>query len=1030
MSEIFLRSVEFSNFRIYGDSYAFEFPNGPGISLITGGNGLGKTSFFDGLEWALTNQVGRFNDIHVDGRRKNYDPLTRVGALEKSHRVSLEFSDGSIIDRGAGFDVSEEEVIRLLKRPDWADISSLSGYLSITHFFGQTSAQRFSMRKPSDQWEALKGPAGVDRINALRERMSGLGVKRAFTKVIEDRIAKLDQARLDLVVWNELTGERDRARQLSSSENAIQPSELHLEAENLANQIIKVTGQGSWTGALEIMLPENTLGAVSTLLNSAMHDAVLEMEKIEGLMSFLSDFESGRSEASALSGDIEKSEARLNLAKDQLKQAETSLMETVERLRVSELEANSYHNRLIALGRVADSVKQLNEATARQAELATLLNFTESALSDAAARVASLRDEYAFAAGQRSERRELANRMSLARTRFQVSQSQVRLQFEIERVVQMIADKNPVALREKRTVWIAEEAIANERVADLTSKLREHDDRSRAILEAATAIAHRLDHNDTTCPVCATTFAPGDLLAIVKDQRKDDSTSASSLATDLAELRLEIEHLTRQLAQANHELAEVANLEKTLASHQSQEAELSQQLVEAGGAPHTIYSESEIAEIEEQLRDFDDFLEKGLSVEDLAVGVSEAEATLSAEMAKRSSVIQLQTQVNEEIQSCKSHLVQYPNLWNSETGVLIDLLVEREFVERAASDAGAAISQVKSELLSKHLEREARHEAEVQENGVLTRANARLSTLALQLEAGRRRWADAGQSGEPDPARLTSYRHLKTEAFNKLKSIQVGLEQLTIRYRKWLNDERLRKLEDDISRQMEASHEASEYEYQASLIKRVESAQDELTLAQAAKEKVDHVGSSMQDLARNYADRVLEPLNATINRFARMMMTLSETEVTYKAEHHVTRSELRPNIIRSEPDGSTSRLDMNPSLYFSEGQLSALSVAALFAASTTFGWSRWRGLLLDDPLQHNDVIHASAFMDLLRQMVLGLNYQVILSTHDSAEAEFLIRKCRSAGIPYCVHELGARGAAGLVQENASNAISTREFKVD
>jgi exonuclease SbcC len=86
---------------------------------------------------------------------------------------------------------------------------------------------------------------------------------------------------------------------------------------------------------------------------------------------------------------------------------------------------------------------------------------------------------------------------------------------------------------------------------------------------------------------------------------------------------------------------------------------------------------------------------------------------------------------------------------------------------------------------------------------------------------------------------------------------------------------------------------------------------------------------------------------------------------------------------------------MNPNFYFSEGQLSALSVSALLAASTTFGWSRWRGLLLDDPLQHNDVIHASAFMDLLRQMVRELGYQ-IMSTHDSAEAEFLGRKCRSA----------------------------------
>jgi ABC-type nitrate/sulfonate/bicarbonate transport system ATPase subunit len=93
-------------------------------------------------------------------------------------------------------------------------------------------------------------------------------------------------------------------------------------------------------------------------------------------------------------------------------------------------------------------------------------------------------------------------------------------------------------------------------------------------------------------------------------------------------------------------------------------------------------------------------------------------------------------------------------------------------------------------------------------------------------------------------------------------------------------------------------------------------------------------------------------------------------------------------------------------------------VSALFAASTTFQWSRWRCLLMDDPLQHNDVIHASAFMDLVRQLVRCLDYQVIMSTHDSAEAAFLIRKCQSAKIPFIVHELLPPGNGGLISEAA------------
>lgn len=48
------------------------------------------------------------------------------------------------------------------------------------------------------------------------------------------------------------------------------------------------------------------------------------------------------------------------------------------------------------------------------------------------------------------------------------------------------------------------------------------------------------------------------------------------------------------------------------------------------------------------------------------------------------------------------------------------------------------------------------------------------------------------------------------------------------------------------------------------------------------------------------------------------------------------------------------------------------------------------------------------------QLVRRLGYQVILSTHDSAEAEFLISKCRSAGVPLTVHTLAPPSEEGLV----------------
>ncbi|MCI5224389.1 MAG: hypothetical protein D3924_17410 [Candidatus Electrothrix sp. AR4] len=55
-------------------------------------------------------------------------------------------------------------------------------------------------------------------------------------------------------------------------------------------------------------------------------------------------------------------------------------------------------------------------------------------------------------------------------------------------------------------------------------------------------------------------------------------------------------------------------------------------------------------------------------------------------------------------------------------------------------------------------------------------------------------------------------------------------------------------------------------------------------------------------------------------------------------------------------------------------------------------WIPWRALLLDDPTQHHDLVHASSVFDLLRDYISDLGFQVMLSTHDSQQANFFRRK--------------------------------------
>jgi hypothetical protein len=105
--------------------------------------------------------------------------------------------------------------------------------------------------------------------------------------------------------------------------------------------------------------------------------------------------------------------------------------------------------------------------------------------------------------------------------------------------------------------------------------------------------------------------------------------------------------------------------------------------------------------------------------------------------------------------------------------------------------------------------------------------------------------------------------------------------------------------------------------------------------------------------------------------------------------------------------------NVDPMLVHSEGQMAALAVSMLCAASLTYPWSRWRALILDDPLQHNDAIHAAAFADYISNMVRVKDYQVLLTTHDLGEAEFLQRKFGARNIPCAVLNLLGRGNNGV-----------------
>ena len=75
-----------------------------------------------------------------------------------------------------------------------------------------------------------------------------------------------------------------------------------------------------------------------------------------------------------------------------------------------------------------------------------------------------------------------------------------------------------------------------------------------------------------------------------------------------------------------------------------------------------------------------------------------------------------------------------------------------------------------------------------------------------------------------------------------------------------------------------------------------------------------------------------------------------------------------------------------------------------------------RALLLADPLQQNDIILTAAFVDVMRNMVEMDGYQLVMSSHDRGESEFIARKFQAAGLPCTTVVLTAPSENGVVWE--------------
>jgi exonuclease SbcC len=516
--------------------------------------------------------------------------------------------------------------------------------------------------------------------------------------------------------------------------------------------------------------------------------------------------------------------------------------------------------------------------------------------------------------------------------------------------------------------------------------------------------------------VCAQVHPTGELLRKARGSIARYSSRTAALIDELRKLQLEIAEASQGQAQCNRELAEIEASLVALARQreeiEKQKNELLQRPEIAGASLETLPSmlKERGTALHQQEQDSSAKVTALRVADELALAAHQYEA---AEIKLRGELQVAKVELSQTdgvLQECQAKLATAAEIIKAGGGLdtLLDYRNERlREVAKVESDI--------RDLRGKLEGHEKKLQAVTPRSAEMTAKRESDEKLLAELKAESARlvasWQELALDGTPNESAIREARGGVEKKVSENEKILERIAKTVVGVEAWALQTQLAALERAVDDWIKNTR-ANSKEHCTDILQQKFAIQvTALNRARAAQKRAEDVAGKLMDLAGRFSASALEPLSARISAFNRL---ISPFPYEFKLSPHVTATRTRTQARVTMPSVRSNRtLERDPEWWLSEGQMSAMGLSVLLGASTVYRWARWRALLLDDPLQNTDLIHAAAFGDVIRSLMLDQGFQVIVSTHDHDEADFLIRKCRRANLPVRKVELLSLGPSGL-----------------
>ncbi|MFL1551184.1 AAA family ATPase [Pseudomonas sp. D47] len=968
-----LKSVTLSNIRRFGSEATIELS--PGATILIAPNGTGKTAVFEAIELALTGKINRLGD--------DLSPIIRDSQTHA--QVSLNF-DGIIASSRvnlAGEVVQGGDLSAIF--PDTAP-GDLPYLLRLTHLLDQRERDWLVQTDPKAAGAQLaRLPIGRDGAQASTVLA---GIRRSLTEQVNQAKVLLAAIEVEQRDWQSLAQERDIAA--AQSQGALRTR------DTIARTISDIANQ---TQSLALLPPGLLTEPVRQDSLETVHLALAEMLQVK--VARLREQISALTEVDDLIGKFLSDQSQVQILSQANTSAKVALDDKMQERADTSIAHDLTHNDIVLAEQERAAVDQqleqhVSEANSKQEILQRTAALQEASgtLNDCERACARLRDLHQNNEQLRNQHELLDKQLqSLAQTESDLQRGLQIVELWAQALKRAEVVATEIGLAQERLEVMGKQlvdAVSSRSICETeeTQARSNHQTLSSAadtIRQAVASIAAHLPPDRGDCPLCGEPHGAQKL-----HERVNNALQAIDPSIVEAELRLK--SATDQLRASQDAVAagqtamqagqeELFELEADQTNLVSQICEYqSESILASDTLP--LAKESVRLQLEANNTGKHQLSEKKKSLAVLPTREDFDRTKNAYELATRSleSARQAQSDASTRLdQATASHaaiIADAPPLRSQD-----ELSADKNRIVQRISDLQAK-TIIEQSLLD-------RQQAQLGELTFLASGAATQFTEAVtRLAALRGTWRQLSLTGDPGAEVARSHEAKLNADLVELERHSESLETIKIEISAWANLEQTRVAQGLLDHRRGG---LSEEEFSSQLQKRI----DEKRASLGRLTKMSTAMDAFNQYLKQEIENVQKHVVAVVPRWQALLKRIvrdqrfSATKMDFYSAWKKDRAEVSVPLHGN---------DVPVPAIASEAQLTDLQLTFLLSMAVNHRWSPWKALLLDDPTQHHDLVHASSVFDVLRDYIVDHGFQVVIATHDALQARYFMRKLQNDGI--------------------------------